>query len=88
MTDPDRPTLTVPYDDADRWRREWPRDARVEYLVSNWDREDIVRRLLTSDEVAPLVSDPWRQLDNSARLHKRELAAVLVALSTPRTPLP
>ena len=92
MTPPERPTPTEPVRGWDTWRREWPTRSKVQYLDAELTRAQLVTRLLTSDRVRPLLeeigADPWRDPDTSARLTKTELAAVLLALSTPRDPMP
>lgn len=88
----DRPTPTQPIRGWRRWRIDWPTSSKVAYLDAELTRPELVRRLLTADRVAQLVEDaggdPWRGLDTSARLTKVEISAIILALSTPRTPLP
>ena len=92
MTDPERPEPAEPVRGWESWRREWPTRSKVQYLDAQMTRPQLVRRLLTSDRVRPLLeeigADPLRDPDTSARLTKTELAAVLLALSTPRDPMP
>jgi hypothetical protein len=92
MTDTERPEPTEPVRGWDSWRREWPTESKIAYLDAELTRSQLVTRLLTSNRVRPLLDDldvdPWRERDTSARLTKTELAAVLLALSTPRDPIP
>lgn len=85
---PERPEPIEPGLGWDNWRRKWPPAARVSYLTNTMTRDELVRRLLTTDDLSKLVDDPWRELDTSARLTKPEIAAVIVAMSSPNQPLP
>lgn len=88
----ERPEPAEPVRGWESWRREWPTRSKVQYLDAELTRAQLVTRLLTSDRIEPLLTeigaDPWRDVDTSARLTKQELAAVLLALSTPRDPIP
>lgn len=60
------------------WRG-WPPGARTDYISITNTRTEIVRLILQHKRIQP-YTEPDRNLDNSSRLLKDELAAILVAL--------